>query len=103
MAVKVLIERRVSPGNERRALQLMREIRAHCLDEPGYISGETLRDSEDPATIIVISTWFGLMDWRRWANSEKRREFESRMRPLLVAPERVRILLEGLSETHSGA
>jgi hypothetical protein len=52
---------------------------------------------------VVISTWFGLMDWRRWFNSAERREFESQLRACLTCPERVRVLLEGLSETHSGA
>jgi quinol monooxygenase YgiN len=103
MAVKVIIERRVLPGQERRALDLLRVMRAHCLDEPGYISGETLRDSEDPHNIVVISSWFGLMDWRRWHASEKRRSLETQLRQLLAAPERVRVLLEGLSESHSGA
>jgi quinol monooxygenase YgiN len=103
MGIKILVERRVLPGQERRALELMRQIRARCLDEPGYISGETLRDSEDPNTILVMSSWFGLGDWRRWHQSETRRAFESQMRPLLAAPERVRVLLEGLTETHSGA
>jgi quinol monooxygenase YgiN len=103
MAVKVLIERRVLPGQERRALEILRAMRARCLDEPGYISGETLRDSEDPRIIVVISSWFGLMDWRRWSQSEDRKRFESQIRPLLAAPERTRVLLEGLSDSHSGA
>lgn len=103
MAVKVVIERKVLPGQERRALELLRTIRARCLDEPGYISGETLRDSEDPKAIVVISTWFGLMDWRRWHASEDRHAFESELRKCLIEPERVRILLEGLSDIHSGA
>jgi quinol monooxygenase YgiN len=103
MAVKVIIERRVLPGQERRALELLRALRARCLEEPGYISGETLRDSEDAHNIVVISTWFGLMDWRRWHASESRKAMESQLRQLLAAPERVRVLLEGLTESHSGA
>lgn len=103
MALKVVIERRVLPGHERNLLELLRELRIRCLDEPGYITGETLRDSEDPRNIVVISTWFGLGDWRRWAQSEERRTFETRIRQHLAAPERVRLLLEGLSEHHSGA
>jgi antibiotic biosynthesis monooxygenase (ABM) superfamily enzyme len=103
MAVKVVIERRVLPGQERRVLQLLRTIRARCIDEPGYISGETLRDSEDANTIVVISTWFGLMDWRRWQGSAERMDFEGQLRPLLSTPERVRVLLEGLTESHAGA
>lgn len=103
MAVKVIIERRVLPGQERRALDLLRQLRSRCLDEPGYISGETLRDSEDPRTIVVISTWFGLGDWKRWHASPERRAFESQLRALLSGPEKVHVLLEGLTEHHSGA
>ncbi len=103
MAIKVLIERKVLPGQERRTLEIMRAIRARCLEEPGYITGETLRDSEDPHSILVISTWFGLMDWRRWYASEERKRFEAQLRPLLAAPERARVLLEGLTDSHSGA
>jgi len=103
MAVKVLIERRVLPGQERRALDMMRALRSKCLEQPGYISGETLRDTEDAHVLVVISSWFGLMDWRRWHASAERRELESQLRANLAAPERVRVLLEGLSEVHSGA
>ena len=103
MAVKIIIERRVSRENERSLLQLLRKLRVHCLEEAGYISGETLRDSEDPRTIVVISTWFGLMDWRRWSQSEVRGELEKEIRKVLLEPERVRVLLEGLSDVHSGS
>ncbi|GIW12796.1 MAG: hypothetical protein KatS3mg062_0235 [Tepidiforma sp.] len=103
MAVKVVIERRVLPGHERNVLELLRQLRIRCLDEPGYISGETLRDSEDPHNLVVISTWFGLGDWKRWVQSQDRKEFETRIRQHLAAPERIRVLLEGLSEQLSGA
>ncbi len=103
MAVKVILERRVLPGQERRALDLLRAMRTRCLEEPGYISGETLRDSDDAQTIVVISTWFGLMDWRRWYTSAERKKLESELRVCLTKPERVRVLLEGLSSNLSGA
>ncbi len=103
MAVKVVIERRVLPGQEKRVLELLRVLRTRCLDQAGYISGETLRDSEDAHTLVVISSWFGLGDWRRWHASAERRALESQIRASLSGPERVRVLLEGLSEVHSGA
>ncbi|MGE3075663.1 MAG: putative quinol monooxygenase [Dehalococcoidia bacterium] len=103
MAVKVVIERRVLPGQERRVLEILRALRVRCLDEPGYIMGETLRDSEDAQNLVVISTWFGLGDWRRWHASADRQEFETKLRQHLSTPERVRVLLEGLTEHHSGA
>ena len=105
MAVKVLIERKVvpQPGNEVQVLKIMKELRVACLDQQGYISGETLRDNDDPSTLIVVSSWFGLGDWKKWQDSSRRYEFVTRMRPLLGRPEQVRILLEGISDSHSGA
>ncbi|MCZ2109832.1 MAG: antibiotic biosynthesis monooxygenase [Dehalococcoidia bacterium] len=103
MAVKVIIERKIVPGQERQVTDILRQMRARCLDEPGYISGETLRDSENPQTLVVISTWFGLMDWRNWFASADRQGFESRLRVYLKEPEQVRVLLEGLSASLSGA
>ena len=103
MAIKVMIERTAHPGQERQLLDLMRRIRKQCLDLPGYISGETYRDSENPNTFLVISVWFGLLDWRRWYNSDERRELELEMRPLVTDPEDIRVLVEGLSDLHSGA
>ena len=105
MAVKVLIERKViaQPGNEVQVLAIMKEIRARCLDQAGYISGETLRDNDDPSTLLVMSTWFGQGDWKTWHDSPVRKQLMSRLRPLLARPERIRILLEGISDSHSGA
>jgi len=103
MAIKVIIERRVLPGQEKRVLELLRMLRTECLAQAGYISGETLRDSEDPHTLLVISAWFGLMDWKRWHASDHRRALEGEIRASLASPERVRVLLEGLTENHSGA
>ena len=50
-----------------------------------------------PQNLVVISTWFGLGDWRRWHASRDRQDFETRIRQHLSAPERVRVLLEGLT------
>lgn len=100
MAVRVLIERRVLPGQEQRTVDLIRRFRARCLDEPGCIAGETLRDSEDTSVIIVLSTWFGLMDWRRWQSSPERRDLELQLRAHRAAPERVRVLLQGIGDGH---
>jgi heme oxygenase (mycobilin-producing) len=103
MAVRVLIERQIVPAEKQTVFQLLRKLRSRCLEEPGYISGETLRDNADENTIVVISTWFGLMDWKSWYASEDRRAFEQEIRQHLRGPERVQVLLEGISDRLSGA
>lgn len=103
MAVKVLIERRIKPLQRRVVFDHMRRMRQRCLEEPGYISGETLRDNNDENHVIVISTWFGLMDWKRWYASEERQEFVAAIEPYLEEPESVLVTLEGFSEHVAGA
>jgi hypothetical protein len=43
------------------------------------------------------------MDWRNWYASKDRQGFESQLRAYLKEPEQVRVLLEGLSASVSGA
>jgi heme oxygenase (mycobilin-producing) len=103
MAVKVLIDRKIRPRARPVVFDLMRRMRQRCLEEPGYISGETLRDNNDENHIVVISTWFGLMDWKRWAASDDRQRFVSQIEEYLTEPETLLVTLEGYSDDVSGA
>lgn len=40
--------------------------------KPGYITGETLINIDDPEDFIVISTWKSPEDWKNWLNSKER-------------------------------
>ena len=103
MSVKVLIERHVTYGHEQPVYDLLKQLRAHCLDQSGYIQGETLRDAMDPSHLLVISHWFGLGHWRQWESSAVRRELDQKVRAHLESDPVVRVYLEGLSEEISGA
>lgn len=103
MAVKILVERHINPRERSRVVELLKQLRARCLDEPGYITGETLRDNADENHLLVISMWFGLGDWRRWHASADRKAFEDAIRPLLTEPERIHVYLEGMSDAIAGA
>jgi quinol monooxygenase YgiN len=102
MAVKVLIERRIKPRERHQAFDLLRQMRHRCLEEPGYISGETLFDNADENHIVVISTWFGLLDWKRWYASSDRKAYIDKLEPHMAAQEKVLVMLEGLSEQVAG-
>lgn len=91
MLVRVLIERLIKPGKEKEAQELIVEMRESALQQPGYVSGETLEDINDPSCLIIISTWHAMEDWQRWESSEKHRGLISRINPLLDSPANVRI------------
>lgn len=83
MAVKIIIRRRVPTGREGALLPLLIEMRSKATVRPGYISGETLRNVEDPEDFLVISTWQSVDAWRAWKASEARAEVQKRIDSLL--------------------
>lgn len=83
MAVKIIIRRKVSKEKEGELLPLLIQLRALATAQPGYISGETLRNIDDPKEYMVISTWQSLEDWQRWANSKERAEIQQKIDNLL--------------------
>jgi heme-degrading monooxygenase HmoA len=86
VAVKVIIERSVSPDNQAELAELLKELRARAIRQPGYISGETLFSVDRSGTHLVISTWESLRDWKAWENEPKRLELSGRIEALLSAP-----------------
>ena len=83
MAVKIIIKRKVSKDKEGQLLPLLIRLRALATAQPGYISGETLRNVDDPEEYLVISTWQNLEDWEKWANSKERAEIQDQIDLLL--------------------
>ncbi len=72
--IRVLIERRCKPGLEKRLEDLLLDLRASCMRQSAYVSGETLIKLDDPATYLVVGTWTRLEGWQAWENSQERQE-----------------------------
>ena len=56
MAVKIFIKRKMAESHVLELTSLLKKLRALTLDQPGYISGETLRRVDKPGESMVIST-----------------------------------------------
>ncbi len=83
MAVKVIVKRKVSKENREKVSELLSELRSKAIVKPGYITGETLINIDDPEDFIVISTWKSPEDWKNWLNSKERKEFADKIDNLL--------------------
>ncbi len=83
MAVKIIIRRKVSKGKEAQLLPLLLQLRAKAVTQPGYVSGETLRNASDPEDYLVISTWKSLEDWKAWEANRVRAEILNKIDSLL--------------------
>jgi len=83
MSVKILIKRKVSDEQRADILPLLIKLRNYAANQPGYISGETLRRIDKPGESLVISTWQSADDWRKWVLSEERSEIQNKIDELL--------------------
>ena len=72
--VKVIIERHCKQGEETRFEGLLKDLRASCMRNHSYISGETLVEVDDPLTYITIGTWTRYEGWKNWQNCQERQE-----------------------------
>ncbi|MBW1960097.1 MAG: antibiotic biosynthesis monooxygenase [Deltaproteobacteria bacterium] len=85
MTVKIIIKRTVPKDREKELLALLKQLRNLGMNQPGYISGETLKSIDKPNEYLVISTWRSAEHWRSWAQNEKRREIQEQIDFLLGA------------------
>jgi heme-degrading monooxygenase HmoA len=83
MAIKIIIRRRVPKEKESELLPLLVEMRSRATAQPGYISGETLRNVGDPEDYVVISTWQSEEVWKAWASSQGRARIQEKIDALL--------------------
>jgi len=58
--------------------------------QPGYISSETLVNTEDNSAITVISTWANAESWNKWKASKQRIALGREIEPLLEQSEIIR-------------
>ena len=86
MAIRILIERKIIPGNELLLNDLLMKLRTKAMNAKGYISGETLRSLDDVNTYVVISTWNSLEEWKAWTDNKECKELQARIDALLKAP-----------------
>jgi len=86
--IRVLIERKLKKREH--ISKLIWQIRIAAMAQPGYISSETLVNTEDNGAITVISTWANVESWKKWEASEQRIAIDREIEPLLEQPEIIR-------------
>lgn len=98
MAVKILIKRKVPKDKGKEMIPLFRKLRALATNQPGYISGETLKSLDRPDVFLVISTWQSPEDWEKWLISKERQEVQDKVDALLGGKTEYEVFHYGFSE-----
>lgn len=95
MVVKVMIARQLQQGQTKAAYNILNQLRAAAMNQPGYISGETLLSHQNPRKLVVVSTWQDLKHWQDWRDNPERKVFEAQLDRLLEGPVEYEVYLLG--------
>ena len=82
--IRAIIERRLQKGEH--ISRLLQQLRSVAMAQVGYISGETLINTERPDVVTVMSTWRSLEDWKAWERSGPRVALDREIESLLAEP-----------------
>ena len=99
--IKVIIERKIKPGKEGEAWDMLHELRIKALQQSGYVSGETLKGYDDSSHWFTIGTWLEVKDWQAWVNSPDRKALVDQEKSLIYVPVKT-TLLKPFEETIRG-
>jgi heme-degrading monooxygenase HmoA len=83
MPIQVIIKRKWQTDKHEELIPLLTEIRSCAKEQPGYISGETLRSLDDPEDYMVVSKWETADDWQKWLQSKERRDLQGQVDSLI--------------------
>lgn len=89
--IKVLLERTIKGKHVGDIVRLLRQMRVLAMQQPGYISGETLHALDDPNDYLVISTWESLAHWESYLKSPERQKLQAELDGYLTSPTRLRV------------
>ena len=83
MIVKIIIRRTVAEDKVKELIPLINQMRILATNQPGYISGETLKSLDKPDEFLVISTWNSPVSWEKWLSNKERQKTQKRIDFLL--------------------
>ena len=83
MPVHVIIKRKWKIGNPEKLFPLLKELRSQAKEQPGFLSSQTLRNSDDIKYYVVISRWESAKHWEKWLLSRERRDIQGKVDSLI--------------------
>ncbi|OUS25637.1 hypothetical protein A9Q99_20860 [Gammaproteobacteria bacterium 45_16_T64] len=90
--IKVVIERLVVEGLETPYESAIANLLDVMVKAPGYVSGESFGDINQPNHYVVVSNWNNEHSWDKWFNSQARKGLLDAINPFLQYPERCSVL-----------
>ncbi len=67
--VRVLSERVMIPGMEKKVKKLMIDVERTVRKQDGFVGGEILRDTQIPMSYLILTEWESLKHLKNWFES----------------------------------
>ncbi len=97
MIAKILIKRSFVDGKTDQIVSLLNKMRSVAMGQNGYISGETLTQTDSPENMAVMCTWQSNEAWTNWKNSEERKKYDAMLELYQTKPTEYEEYLLGAS------
>lgn len=79
MTVQVISKRKFQLDEIKESIPVLAELRFNAKKQPGFISREILRSLDNPEDYLVICQWETVDDWKKWLQSEKRKDLQYKL------------------------
>lgn len=90
--IKVIIERHIADGLAEHYEKAARSTLQEAMRVPGFISGEAMKNTDNPNHRVVIAVFRTLQDWQRWQSSDSRKLAMEALWPMLEREEKFTLL-----------
>jgi heme-degrading monooxygenase HmoA len=95
MTVKIIIDRKFKEAPQAEDIRTLNDLRIRAMGQEGYISGETLVETDDFKKVVVLSVWSNIDDWDIWVHSRERQVLEAKLTPKLEHTPNIRSFMSG--------
>ena len=95
MTVKIIIKRQVPGIQSEQLTPFLLKLRNLAMNQPGYITGETLKSMDPPGQTLVISAWESKEAWQQWLANPERIAIQAQIDVLIGEPTAYEIYSSG--------
>ncbi|WP_019622235.1 antibiotic biosynthesis monooxygenase family protein [Amphritea japonica] len=90
--IRVIIERHIADDLAEHYEKAARNTLQKAMQAHGFISGESLKNSNNHNHRFIMANFRTLQDWQRWFSSEERKEIMEAIMPMLETDEKITVL-----------
>jgi len=90
--IRIIIERFIADSLENNYEAAAKETLQKAVCTPGFISGESLKDTQNSLHRYIVCSWRSVQDWQQWQLSDERKEMMGKLNLMLEKEEKITTL-----------